>query len=42
MTKKGFTKFDIDLSYGQIREDKVKEMFEKGELKKLFETKKII
>ena len=28
MTKKGFTKFDIDLSYGQIREDKVKEMFE--------------
>ena len=27
MTKKGFSKFDIDLKYGQIREDKVREMF---------------
>ena len=27
MPAKGFSKFDIDLKYGQIREDKVREMF---------------
>ena len=28
MPAKGFSKFDIDLKYGQIREDIVKDMFE--------------
>ena len=32
MTMKGNKKFDIDLKYGQIREDKVKDMFSNAQI----------